>query len=379
MTASVQEKRNKYYIVLNWVENGKRKQKWVGTDLTVNGNNKRRAEQKRKEILRQWEEKALLSNYEDILFSEYICKWLEDVKHTIAESTYYSYKTTIDGVICPYFAEKKIKLSDLRPYHIQDFYAYKMQHDNISANTIHHYQAYIHKALKYAVKTERIKDNPANNVDLPKKQKHIADFYTAEELKLLLQSAKGTDIEMVVMIATWFGLRRGEILGLRWSCIDFENHTLTVKGTITRADTMVYKNTAKNNSSLRTLPMTEEATNYFRDLQKQQQRNKKELGKHYITKWEDFVCVRRNGDILKLDYVTRHFPMLCEQCGLRKIRLHELRHSNISLLITAGASMKEVQEWAGHSTYSTTADIYAHIQSQNKIRLSQSIEKLLAE
>lgn len=379
MTASVQEKRNKYYIVLNWVENGKRKQKWVGTDLTVNGNNKRRAEQKRKEILRQWEEKALLSNYEDILFSEYICKWLEDVKHTIAESTYYSYKTTIDGVICPYFAEKKIKLSDLRPYHIQDFYAYKMQHDNISANTIHHYQAYIHKALKYAVKTERIKDNPANNVDLPKKQKHIADFYTAEELKLLLQSAKGTDIEMVVMIATWFGLRRGEILGLRWSCIDFENHTLTVKGTITRADTMVYKNTAKNNSSLRTLPMTEEATNYFRDLQKQQQRNKKELGKHYITKWEDFVCVRRNGDILKLDYVTRHFPMLCEQCRLRKIRLHELRHSNISLLITAGASMKEVQEWAGHSTYSTTADIYAHIQSQNKIRLSQSIEKLLAE
>lgn len=379
MTASVQEKRNKYYIVLNWVENGKRKQKWVGTDLTVNGNNKRRAEQKRKEILRQWEEKALLSNYEDILFSEYIRKWLEDVKHTISESTYYSYKTTIDGVICPYFAEKKIKLSDLRPYHIQDFYAFKMQHDNISANTIHHYQAYIHKALKYAVKTERIKDNPANNVDLPKKQKHIADFYTAEELKLLLQSAKGTDIEMVVMIATWFGLRRGEILGLRWSCIDFENHTLTVKGTITRADTMVYKNTAKNNSSLRTLPMTEEATNYFRDLQKQQQRNKKELGKHYITKWEDFVCVRRNGDILKLDYVTRHFPMLCEQCGLRKIRLHELRHSNISLLITAGASMKEVQEWAGHSTYSTTADIYAHIQSQNKIRLSQSIEKLLTE
>ena len=77
MTASVQEKRNKYYIVLNWVENGKRRQRWVGTDLSVNGNNKRRAEQKRKEVLREAEEKALLSNYEDILFSDYMQKWLE--------------------------------------------------------------------------------------------------------------------------------------------------------------------------------------------------------------------------------------------------------------------------------------------------------------
>lgn len=379
MTASVQEKRNKYYIVLNWVEAGKRKQKWVGTDLSVTGNNKRRAEQQRKEILREWEEKALLSNYEDILFSDYMRKWLEEVRNTIAETTYHVYKNVIDGVICPYFAEKKIKLSDLKTYHIQDFYAYKMSKDNVSANTIHHYHANIHRALKYAVKTERIKDNPADNVDLPKKQKHIADFYTADELKRLLQTARGTDIESVVLIAAWFGLRRGEILGLKWSCIDFDNRTITIKGTIARTNKLVYKETTKNNSSLRTLPMTDEAVSYLLELREQQQQNKKDLGKHYTDKWNDFVCVHRNGEIMKLDYVSRHFPMLCEQCGLRKISLHGLRHSNISLLVSAGANMKEIQEWAGHSTYTTTADIYAHIQSQNKLRLSQSIERLLTE
>lgn len=379
MTASVQNKRNKYYVVLNWVENGKRKQRWVGTGLSVNGNNKRRAEQKRKEILREAEEKALLSNYDDILFSDYIQKWLEETKHTIAETTYSIYKNVINGVIYPYFAERKIKLSELKSYHIQDFYAYKMEHDNVTANTIHHYQANIHKALKYAVKTELIKDNPADYIDLPKKQKHIADFYSPEELKILLQAAKGTDIEMVVYIAAWLGLRRGEIIGLKWNYVDFENRTISIKGTMAKAKKTIYKETAKNTSSLRTLPMSEELTKYLYDLKERQIANKKRLGKHYIDKWKDFVCVRENGDILKLDYVTRHFPMLCEQCGLRRINLHELRHTNISLLLSAGVSIKEIQEWAGHSTYTTTADVYAHIQSQNKVRLSQSIESLLTE
>ena len=379
MTASIQTKKDKYYIVLSWNESGKRKQKWVGTDLTVSGNNKRKAEQKRKEILQEWETKALLTNYEDILFSDYLKRWLEESKHTFADTTYCIYKNVIEGVISPYFEQRKIKLADLKSYHIQEFYTYKMRNDNISANTIHHYHANIHRALNYAVKTERIKSNPANNIDLPKKQKHIADFYTADELKQLLQVARGTDIEAVVLIATWFGLRRGEIIGLKWNCIDFENRTITVKGTIARAEKTIYKETAKNNASLRTFPLSDEAVKYFLALREKQQQNKKHYGKHYIDKWRDFVCVRDNGDLLKLDYVTRHFPLLCEKCGLRKIRLHELRHSNISLLIANGASMKEVQEWAGHSTYSTTADIYAHIQSQNKIRLTNSIQALLSE
>lgn len=379
MTATTQQKNNKYYIVLDWKENGKRKQKWVGTDLTVNGNNKRKTEQKRKEIMQQWEEKVSLNNYEDILFSDYLLNWLEETKYTISETTYSVYKAVIGSVICPYFSEKKIKLPDLKAYHIQDFYSYKMRYDHVSANTIHHYHANINRALKYAVKTERILSNPAERVDLPRKKKHVADFFTADELKILLRGARGTELEVVVLLAAWFGLRRGEILGLKWDSVDFNNHTITIKGTIARTDKLIYKETTKNNSSLRTLPMTEEAYNYLLDLKKQQQQNEKKLGKHYITKWRDFVCVQRNGDIMKLDYVSRNFPKLCEECGLRRIRLHELRHSNISLLISAGANLKEIQEWAGHSTYATTADIYAHIQSQNKIKLSNSIQTLLQE
>lgn len=379
MTASIQTKRNKYYIVLNWVEAGKRRQKWISTNLSVTGNNKRRAEKLRIETLRAWESKITLENYENILFSDYLIKWLEETKHNIAETTYRTYKNLICSIISPYFAEKRIQLSDLKAHDIQEFYGYKMRHDNVSANTICHYHANIRRALEYAVKTERIKDNPAARVDLPRKQKHVADFYTAEELKILLRAARGSDIEPVVLIAAWFGLRRGEILGLRWSAIDFENCTITVRGALAWTTKLIYKETTKTQSSLRTLPMTKEAVNYFRDLQKRQQQNMRKLGKHYLDEWKDFVCVHKNGAIMRPDYVSRHFPKLCEQCGLRKLHLHELRHSNISLLLSAGASMKEAQLWAGHSSYSTTADIYAHIEAKNKMRLSESIHALLAE
>lgn len=91
----------------------------------------------------------------------------------------------------------------------------------------------------------------------------------------------------------------------------------------------------------------------------------------------DFVCVRENGDLIPLEYVSRAFPKLCKDCGLRELKLHELRHTNISLLLSDGASMKEVQEWAGHSNYSVTANTYAHIQAKSKSRLTDSISSLL--
>lgn len=379
MTANIVKKNNKYYVVVSWKTNGKRQQKWVNTDLSVTGNNKRKAEQKRIEILNEYTEKLSLYNYEDILFSDFLKKWLVEIKHTISENTYYIYDKVVSGVICPYFKDLGVKLSDLKTYHIQDFYSYKMEYDGVSATTIWHYHANIHKALKFAVKTERIKSNPADNVELPKREKHVVDYYNAEELKTLLRAVKNTELETVVLIATWFGLRRGEIIGLKWSSIDLVNKTLTVNGTMVLTNEMKYQETAKNKSSLRTLPMTDEAVNYFNALKVKQEDNRKRYGRRYNNDWNDFVCVRENGDIIKLSYVSKKFPQLCKKCDLRPINIHALRHSNISLLLANNITLKEIQEWAGHSTYSTTADIYAHIQSQNKIKLSNTIQKALSD
>lgn len=382
MTASIQVKANKYFIVVSWKPEGdKRKQKWVRTDLTVDGNNKRKVEQKRLEVLREYESKIFLTA-NDMLFSDFLRKWLEDTKRNISENTYFSYYQTVHKSICPYFDERRIKLCDLKPYHIQDFYNRKMDKENLSANTICHYHANIHKALDYAVKTERIKENPSDKIMLPKKEKHIAKYYTIDELKVLLDKAKGSSLETVINLAVWFGLRRGEIIGLKWECIDLDKKYLSILGTVTdkgtsgsRIDNLKYRSRVKTASSMRTFPLTDEMVSYFKKLKEKQTENQKQA--NYNTKWIEFVCVRDNGDLIPLDYVSRAFPRFLSKNGLKLIKLHELRHSNISLLIENGASMKEAQEWAGHSSYSTTANIYSHIQAKSKERLSQTIQNLL--
>ena len=382
MTASIQTKKDRYYIVLNWKEGGKRKQKWVKTDFTVGGNHKRKLEETRLAVLEDFKER--ITENERLLFSEYLKQWLKISKNTISQNTYYSYKQTIENSICPYFVQLNVYLDELKPYHIQEFYSYKMNTDGISAATVHRYHANIHKALRYAVKTELLTENPSDKVELPKQQKHIAEFYTAEELKRLLESVKGSPLETVVYLASWFGLRRGEIIGLRWSSIDLERGVLSITGTVkdkgksgSKIKNLHYEPTAKTASSVRSFPLSQSVIDYLRAVKKQQDRNRA-ADEGYNHTWDDFVCVRANGDLLPLEYVSRTFPALCEKCGLKRLKLHELRHTNISLLLDAGASMKELQEWAGHSSYTTTANIYAHLQVNSKKELLSSMEKILS-
>ncbi len=380
MTASAQLKNNKYYIVLNWQDKDKRKQKWIITDLTSR-NTKKEVERERIKSLIEWETKIFQAEADksDVLFSSFIKEWLENTKETISKSTYYSYKQTIN-FISAWFDKRKISLKNLKPYHIQQFYNEKLS--IVSANTIHHYHANIHKALRYAVKMELIEKNPSDKVELPKKNKHIANFYNEEELKTLLKNCIGSEIEIIVLIASWFGLRRGEIIGLRWSAIDFDNKVLSVVGTVkdkgisgSKIANMYYEPTAKNSSSIRSFPMSDWITEYLKNLKQEQKSRQNKSG--YNHTWDDFVCVRKNGDLIPLEYVTRAFPKLCEKCNLKRITLHELRHTNISLLLDKGANMKELQEWAGHSSYNTTANIYSHIQTKTKERMTSLLTSTL--
>lgn len=379
--ANLIERNGWYHVVISFYDDqGKRKQKAIATGLTTK-NNKRKAEAICKELLAKWEKKLALNNCEQ-LFSDFLKEWLEHHKSRIADSTYREYQKNIHNTICPYFAEKGIALFDLKPQHIQEFYDQRMTKHDTGAKTIHRYHANIHRALAYAVKMGRIPSNPADLVELPKAQEHHADFYTVDELKTVIEKAKGTQIEPVVKLAAWFGLRRGEIIGLRWSSIDFDAKVLSITGVVkdkgesgSKKQNMYYVATTKTKSSLRSFPLSDEMVMYLKNLKAQQ--DLRRARKNYNHAWDDFVCVRDNGDLIPLEYVSRAFPKLCKDCGLRELKLHELRHTNISLLLSDGASMKEVQEWAGHSNYSVTANTYAHIQAKSKSRLTDSISSLL--
>lgn len=375
MTANLYEKNGRYHVMLSWYLQNKRKQKSVSTGLLIQGNNKRKAEMARKKILAEWESKVT-DNFLDILFSDYLLQWLEIAKYSIAETTYFSYKRTLEHQICPYFSEKKIKLHSLKPYHIQDFYAWRMEVHGLSGNTIRHYHANIHKVLRHAVQTELVEENPAAKVVLPKKDRFIANFYTVEEMRQLLEVIQGEKIEVPVYLVCWFGLRRGEVLGLRWNDIDFDSMTVFVQGVVTdkgnasRSTNLQYRSGTKTNAGIRSFPLPTEVADYLRHVKKRQEYNRQLMGDVYQERWDGFVCVDEVGELIPHpEYLSRAFPSLLERHGLRKIRFHDLRDSNASLLLDKGVDMKFIQSWLGHANYSTTADIYTHLRVDAKRRL----------
>ena len=368
------EKNGYYYIILNLTDSaGKRKPKWISTGLTIKGN-KKRAEQMLMEERRKY---ANAKTGDDVLFADFMEQWLEIVKSTVSIPTYSSYVNAVKSIIAPYFRKKKILLRDLQAHDIQMFYQEQLQ--RVKASSVIHYHANIHKALKYAVKNDMIPSNPADKVERPKQDKFYGNFYDRDELNKLFEAVAGTKLELPVLLGAFYGLRRSEIVGLKWSAIDFEQNTITISHTVTSCNldgkcVIVAKDTTKTKSSRRTLPLVPYFHEKLLAVKAQQERNQKLCGRSYNREFLEYICVDDIGDRFKPNYITSQFPKLLERNGFRKIRFHDLRHSCASLLLASGVPMKHIQEWLGHSDFSTTANIYAHLDYSSKLKSASAME-----
>ena len=368
------EKNGYYYIILNLTDSaGKRKPKWISTGLTIKGN-KKRAEQMLMEERRKY---ANAKTGDDVLFADFMEQWLEIVKSTVSIPTYSSYVNAVKSIIAPYFRKKKILLRDLQAHDIQMFYQEQLQ--RVKASSVIHYHANIHKALKYAVKNDMIPSNPADKVERPKQDKFYGNFYDRDELNKLFEAVAGTKLELPVLLGAFYGLRRSEIVGLKWSVIDFEQNTITISHTVTSCNldgkcVIVAKDTTKTKSSRRTLPLVPYFHEKLLAVKAQQERNQKLCGRSYNREFLEYICVDDIGDRFKPNYITSQFPKLLERNGFRKIRFHDLRHSCASLLLASGVPMKHIQEWLGHSDFSTTANIYAHLDYSSKLTSASAME-----
>ena len=385
ITASLQIKNNIYQVVLNYKDiNGKRKQKWVSTGLTEKGNNKRLANQKMQEILAEFRESmnCPTSKINERLFTSYLKEWLLDIKNTIEENTYESYKVIVNK-ICSYFEDKSILLNELKPADIQKFYTY-LYSKELTGNTVLHYHNLIRKALQTALRLDLILSNPADRVERPKKEQFIGSFYSQTELNTLFNLIKDDPLKIVIYLASFYGLRRSEVLGLKWDAFDFENKTITIKhkaiqGKKDNKTVVILKDKTKNQSSYRTLPLVQEIITLLEEHKRQIEYNKKLCGNSYNKKYLDYVCVDSVGKIFRPEYVTDHFTLIMNKNKdtIRKIRFHDLRHSCASLLLAKGIPMKEIQDWLGHSTYSTTANIYAHLEKNTKNKSANVLSNTL--
>ena len=375
-------KNGRYYAVLNYRNaGGQRKTKWIALGLPEKGN-KRKAEAELARLRAEFEPPKEVGDLSsDMLFTDYLLEWLEIAKGRLAVATYSSYAAMIKKPVGPYFRQRNLTLRELEARHLQMFYSEMLR--KVKPNTVIHYHAIIHSALKYAVKTDMLVQNVADKVDRPKKNSFQPVFLSAEEMQKMFEALRGTKLELPVLVAAFYGFRRGEVLGLKWDAIDFERGTISVIRTVTTITVdgkhkEIEQQSAKTKSSLRTLPLIGSFREYFLQVKEAQELNKQICGNCYNHEYDGFVFVDELGERMRANYLTSAFPKFLEDHGLRRMRFHDLRHSCASLLLANGVPLKHIQEWLGHSDFTTTANIYAHLDYKSKITSAQAMETGLA-
>lgn len=383
MTGNLIIRNDVYHIRINYKKtNGKWASKTRSTKLHVKGN-KKRAQAMLDEFMKQFELENTSTDkaVKDYLFTEYLDIWLDFVKPSVAAATFSGYRNCLK-IIKQHFEPLNLKLTELNPIHIQEFYNKRLS-EGVKASTVIHYHANIHKALKYAVKMGLIPNNPADKVDRPKKENFTGSFYSEEEVQKLFEAFEGDECELCVHIAAFYGLRRSEVIGLKWDAIDFENKTITIKHKVTEALNddgkyeLVIEDKLKNQSSHRTMPLIPHIEEMLLEEKEKQERYRKLCGKSYSKEFDGYICRKSTGELIKPNYFSDHFKLMLKKHDLRKIRLHDLRHTCASLLLKNGVPMKQIQEWLGHSSFNTTANTYSHLDYSSKIMSAETMEKII--
>ena len=386
MTGHLYEKNGKYHMMINtYDENGKRCRKSIATGLKVK-NNKTKAESMLRKTIQameqQEQQRRKLSPAKrelyDLTLAEAVDRWMVGAKRRIDDITYQGYDSLVRLHIRPYFTESGLLLREATVDELQAYFdemavaGRKDGKGGLSARTLRLLKNILYQTLKEAVRDGAIIANPCEYVILPPIERYDFHFYTREQMKALLTAIADDPLFPIVKVTYTYGLRRSEALGLKWDCVDFEAEALTIKRTVVKVMRAVEKNRTKNESSRRSFPLTSEVKTLLLEMKAQQEADKKLCGKSYVN--SGYVFRWRDGHPFTPDYVSKHFAKLLENTGFPHIRFHELRHSSASNLLSMGYTLKDVQEWLGHSDIKMTANIYGHLDIQRKKTLACAME-----
>ena len=374
VTGCIQTKkdRSNYYVVLSAIDdNGKRNRKWINTDIPVKGNNKRKAQAKLQDILASYNEDCVDIS-QDPYFIGFLLQWLETLRVSISPTTYDAYKMVIDVHILPYFEKKKLKVAEVTPAVIQQYVNFKLK--NLSPNTVRKHLANISRCYDSAVKQNIIAVNPVKRIEMPKKVKFGgAKHYNERQIEQLLECCKGDPLEIVIVLTLFYGLRRSEVLGLRWDAVDFEAKTIAIKHTVVKVGNTTHKqDRTKNDSSSTTYTIPEKIFSELVRWKERQQNLKLLQPKDYHD--TGYICTYNDGRLLSTDYVSHHFALLLKKNNMPSIRFHDLRHSTASYLKHLGFDLKDIQVWLRHKDIQTTMNLYTHLDMEAKSNIANSLD-----
>ncbi len=348
MRGSIVKKGDRYYIKY-YVD---KCQKWKAA-----GSNKKDAERMLTEIVHQihggkyYEPKP-------ITLVEFADKWMSEyVEGNVKLSTQKFYWNMLDH-IKPVFGNQA--LTDIHLEDLQGFISRKIKEGKLSSATINHLVTTLTALFKYAVRTGYLRESPAAYLRRPKKEIKEMDFLTKEEVHLFLEHTSGESYPPF-LCAIMTGMRRGELLAMKWSNIDWNRGQYFVCESLSRwydkpEDRFQEPKSIKSRRAINLAPTLMDVLKQHRAHQNTQ---KLQIGPKYQD--QDLVFCKKAGTSLDPDNLTKLFQRILKKAGMRQMRLHCLRHTYVSLLIAQGESPKYIQHQLGHASITTTLDRYGHL------------------
>ncbi|MBI4333030.1 MAG: site-specific integrase [Chloroflexi bacterium] len=358
----VKRGKDSYSIVLslgNDPATGKRLRQWV----SVKGN-KKDAEKKLGELLHQLDTGSFIKP-DKLLFGDYLDQWLRDYcECNLAPNTTQTYAWFVEKHIKP--ALGQVALGQLRPEHLQRLYSDKLSDGRrdgsggLGDRSVRYIHTTVHRALKSAVKLGMITRNPADAVDVPKVKHREMRTMDETDIHILLEHARSTEYYPLCYLALFSGMRRSELLALRWSDIDLLLCQVSVTRTLHQLHNreIIFRQ-PKTAKSRRLIALTPSTTSVLREHHDAQEKVNRALGIPF--NGDGLVFCQPDGRPLLPDSVTQAWRHLVKRAGLSGIRLHDCRHTHASLLLKQGVHPKIVQERLGHASIQITLDTYSHV------------------
>jgi integrase len=368
----------RWYVVveIGRDSNGRRRQKWHGSYRT-----RREAEQARAEIVGELHRGMYVAPTNVTLAGWVIDTWLDLVRAQLKASTWDSYRRNLDLHVLP--AIGHLPLRDITSQVLNKLYARLLADGKrnapggLSAKTVRYVHTTLHKVLADAVDADLIARNPADRAKPPRPERIAAkelNCWHAGELKTFLDHVRETRWYAAWHLAAMTGMRRGEVLGLRWSDLHLERACISIRHTIVSVGYAVQESTPKTHQA-RVVDLDPETLEQLRAHRARQEAERAEWGAGY--KDHGLVFCRENGTPIHPDSFSQRFELEVRHSGLRRIRIHDLRHTHATIALQAGVPVKVISERLGHESPAFTMKQYAHVlpgmQAEAAARIAEAI------
>lgn len=380
-------------IIIDYKDiDGKKKQKFLNTGITPSEykrGKKKIVESMRGDFVKKFQkqlekEQGKSFEYNNLTVKEMMELYAESKKKSVVPQVYQDYFRYMKKMEA-FLANRhlsNIKLKNFTADLLDEFYRFVANTKNrygesISNNTIKHYMCFFNPVFRMAYEKDYIDKDITKGIKPPPITKQNISYLKEDYCSKFIEAAESSIVGFELKLLLLLGVRRSELLGITWNDIDFQENKISINKAVHKAKggKLYITNKLKTNSSNRMLPLDEDVKELLLKQKELLLSCKNRLGKEFCKdkRFKDFICLDYKGDLINPERLTRAVKSVCKKHKLPDIHLHSLRHSFASVMVTNGVDMKTTQSLLGHSNFSTTADIYSHLDMKDK---RQALEKV---